>query len=81
MAGREHTKGTTRRRYRGPQHAPTKHPINIRLDATIVDYYRATGKGWQTRLNDDLAILVTRRVRTHTRKTGRHGAGRKERRS
>ena len=41
-------------RTRGKQKSPTKERVNIRLDAEILAYYRATGSGWQTRLNDDL---------------------------
>lgn len=35
-----------------------KRTVTIRLDADVVDAYRALGRGWQTRLNADL-----RRVR------------------
>lgn len=28
-----------------------KTPVTIRLDPDVVDYYRATGKGWQSRIN------------------------------
>ncbi len=31
-----------------------KTPITIRLDPDIVEHYKATGKGWQSRMNDDL---------------------------
>lgn len=31
-----------------------KTPVTIRLDPDVVDHYKATGKGWQSRLNDDL---------------------------
>jgi uncharacterized protein (DUF4415 family) len=33
---------------------PAEHPkahVNIRLDADVVETFRATGSGWQTRLN------------------------------
>ncbi len=39
---------------RGPQKEPVKERITIRLDAEVVAHFRATGKGWQTRLNDAL---------------------------
>lgn len=39
---------------RGPQKEPTKERVTIRLDADVVKYFRKTGKGWQTRLNDAL---------------------------
>jgi hypothetical protein len=41
-----------RRRTRGPQKAPTKVPTTIRFDADVLEGLRATGKGWQTRVND-----------------------------
>ena len=39
------------RRKRGPQKAPTKEHISLRLDADLVEYFRNSGQGWQTRLN------------------------------
>ena len=38
-------------RKRGPQKAPTKEHISLRLDADLVEYFRGSGRGWQTRLN------------------------------
>jgi uncharacterized protein (DUF4415 family) len=32
----------------------TKVPMSIRLDARVVDAFKATGDGWQTRMNDAL---------------------------
>ncbi|MFZ1989345.1 MAG: BrnA antitoxin family protein [Alphaproteobacteria bacterium] len=43
---------------RGPQKAPTKEPVNLRLDKDVLDYFRAAGEGWQTRINDALKKLV-----------------------
>ncbi|WP_044412708.1 BrnA antitoxin family protein [Thiomicrospira microaerophila] len=37
-----------------PKAETIKQPVTIRLDAPIVDYFKSTGKGWQTRLNDAL---------------------------
>lgn len=48
---------------RGPQRAPTKDRVTLRLDHDIVESYRADGPGWQTRINDDLARLQKRRKR------------------
>lgn len=45
---------TRSRGQRGPQKEPVKERITIRLDADVVAHFRATGKGWQTRLNDAL---------------------------
>lgn len=35
----------------------TKVPIHIRLDVEVVNHYRKSGPGWQTRLNADLRAL------------------------
>jgi uncharacterized protein (DUF4415 family) len=41
------------RRGRPPLAAP-KQVIKLRLDADVVEHFRATGPGWQTRINDAL---------------------------
>lgn len=42
-------------RQRGrPKVTEPKEHVNIRLDAQLVEHFRSTGKGWQTRLNDFL---------------------------
>ena len=46
------------RRTRGKQKAPTKKHISIRLDADLAEYFRNSGPGWQTRLNDALRRAV-----------------------
>jgi uncharacterized protein (DUF4415 family) len=40
-----------RRRSRGHQQAPLKVPITLRLDPDVLAGLKATGKGWQTRVN------------------------------
>lgn len=37
-----------------PKAEQVKRPVTIRLDPDVVAHYRATGKGWQSRMNDDL---------------------------
>jgi len=39
-------------RRRGPGRAPLKMPTTIRFDADVLTGLRATGRGWQTRVND-----------------------------
>lgn len=40
---------------RGRPKAQThKTPVTIRLDPEVVEHYKATGKGWQSRINSDL---------------------------
>jgi uncharacterized protein (DUF4415 family) len=36
---------------RGPQKAPTKERITIRLSPEVVARFRATGEGWQSRMD------------------------------
>jgi len=36
---------------RGLKSPPNKHQITIRLDADVLRWYRAQGKGYQTRIN------------------------------
>ena len=43
-------------------HTPGKVQITLRLDAAVVEAYKATGKGWQTRLNAVLAAEVSSRT-------------------
>ena len=41
-------------RGRGPQKAPTKERITIRLSPDVVESFRSTGPGWQGRMDDAL---------------------------
>ena len=43
-----------RRGQRGPQKAPLKEQVTLRLDRDILSHYRAMGKKWQARINRDL---------------------------
>ncbi len=38
-------------RGRGPQKSPTKVPITIRLSPEVVERFKASGDGWQTRVD------------------------------
>lgn len=53
---------TLRRAPRGPQKAPVKERITIRLSPEVVASFRATGEGWQTRLDAALKDWL----KTHT---------------
>ena len=37
-----------------PKASVTKEPVKIRLDADVLAALRASGEGWQTRINDTL---------------------------
>lgn len=41
-------------RRRGPQKAPTKILVSIRYSEEVLDYFRATGPQWQTRMDEAL---------------------------
>ena len=45
------------RRGRPPSNNP-KQALKLRLDADVVEHFRATGPGWQTRMNDALRRAV-----------------------
>jgi len=43
------------KRLRGrPKEEVRKEPISIRLDSRVLNAFKATGEGWQTRMNDAL---------------------------
>ena len=45
---------------RGPQKAPVKERISIRLSRDVADFFRATGEGWQTRIDEALRDYVAK---------------------
>ena len=46
---------------RGPQKAPTKERITIRLSPEVVARFRATGEGWQSRMDAALQEWLRKR--------------------
>ena len=50
-------------RRRGPQKTPTKLQATIRFDRDVIEYFRGTGRGWQTRVNETLRRAVEREKR------------------
>ena len=61
------------KRGRGPQTTPTKVLTSVRLDADILEFFKATGTGYQSRINAALRMEVERnltgrpRLTTHKR--------------
>lgn len=45
-------------RKRGKQKEPLKIPVSIRLNLEVVEYFKASGEGWQTRLNEVLQDYI-----------------------
>ena len=48
------------RQGRGPQIAPTKVMTTVRLDADVLAFFKAQGRGYQTRINDELRKVVAK---------------------
>jgi uncharacterized protein (DUF4415 family) len=46
---------------RGPQLAPTKQLVSVRYSPEVLEYFKATGSGWQTRMNEALIEWVNKR--------------------
>ena len=51
------------RRARGPQRAPTKQLVSLRISQETIAAYRKTGRGWQSRIDEDLAKSARRRAK------------------
>ncbi|MFZ1940624.1 MAG: BrnA antitoxin family protein [Terracidiphilus sp.] len=51
-----------RRGKRGPQKAPTKKLVSLRLSSEVIDHFRSTGPGWQTRIDSTLLKSIKKRA-------------------
>ena len=51
-----------RRGKRGPQKAPTKKLVSLRLSPEVVDHFKASGPGWQTRIDEMLVKAIKKRA-------------------
>lgn len=47
------------RRTRGPNKRPTKEQVAVRYSPEVLAYFRATGAGWQTRMDEALREYVS----------------------
>lgn len=47
---------------RGPQRNPTKQSVSIRYSPEVLDYFKATGTGWQTRIDETLRDWVAKQA-------------------
>ncbi len=47
-----------RRRTRGPNRQPTKQQVAIRLSSEVLHFFKASGPGWQTRMDAVLRDYV-----------------------
>ena len=46
---------------RGPQKAPTKERVSLRLSREVLAHFRATGEGWQSRIDETLKGVLGRK--------------------
>jgi uncharacterized protein (DUF4415 family) len=49
-----------------PKAEQTKQLVSLRYSASVIDYFRATGQGWQARMDAVLAQYVTRQLKKST---------------
>jgi uncharacterized protein (DUF4415 family) len=49
------------RRSRGKQKTPTKIATSIRLSENVLEAYKQSGPGWQSRIDQDLQDIVAKR--------------------
>jgi uncharacterized protein (DUF4415 family) len=47
---------------RGPQRTPTKKLVSLRLSPEVIDHFKSTGPGWQTRIDSTLLKSIKRRA-------------------
>ena len=57
------------RRGRGPQKAPTKVLTTVRLDADVMAFFKSQGRGYQTRINEELRKVVAKGPTTRSTRT------------
>jgi len=51
-----------RRGKRGPQKAPTKKLVSLRLSPEVIEHFKAAGAGWQTRIDSTLKEAIRKRA-------------------
>jgi len=51
------------RRHRGPQKSPTQQLVSIRLSRDVIAKLRASGRGWQARVDEHLREWLGERQR------------------
>jgi uncharacterized protein (DUF4415 family) len=50
------------RKGRGPNKSPTKKLVSLRLSPEVVEHFKSTGKGWQSRIDETLRKAVKRKA-------------------
>jgi len=60
-------------KHRGPQKAPKKVPVSIRLSPLVVSHFRRQGPGWQARIDAVLTNIVNKEMRSVTTRVRKAG--------
>ncbi|MDA9505027.1 hypothetical protein XI09_10015 [Bradyrhizobium sp. CCBAU 11386] len=50
------------RKGRGPNKSPTKKLVSLRLSPEVVEHFKSTGPGWQSRIDETLRKAVRRKA-------------------
>jgi uncharacterized protein (DUF4415 family) len=50
---------------RGPQVAPTKQLVSVRYSPEVLEFFRSTGAGWQSRMDEVLKKWVAKHSKAH----------------
>jgi uncharacterized protein (DUF4415 family) len=50
------------RKGRGPNKAPTKKLVSLRLSRDVIEHFKSTGAGWQSRIDETLRKAVKRKA-------------------
>jgi uncharacterized protein (DUF4415 family) len=51
-----------RRGKRGAQKTPTKKLVSLRLSPEVLEHFKASGPGWQTRIDSTLRASIRKRA-------------------
>ena len=51
------------RKGRGPGKSPTKKLVSLRISPEVIEYFKSTGDGWQSRIDETLREAVKRKAR------------------
>lgn len=49
------------RKGRGPNKSPTKKLVSLRLSPEVIEHFKSTGAGWQSRIDETLRKAVKRK--------------------
>ncbi|MGB8397651.1 BrnA antitoxin family protein [Bradyrhizobium sp.] len=54
--------GASIRKGRGPNKSPTKKLVSLRLSPEVIEHFKSTGSGWQSRIDETLRKAVKRKA-------------------